>query len=179
MVGTDAHSNVDFFLGLISLIGPIGLISLIGLMGLIGLIREAGELLLHLNDRLEDVGIVVGVFTLQHAYQTLKAHTGVDDIHRQRLQRAVGLAVELHEHDVPYLDNLRVVFVDQFAPSRTVLLLFLGTAVDVNLGAGSAGTCVAHLPEVVVFVAIDDVVCGHVLSPELGSLVVAGDILLG
>ena len=37
----------------------------------------------------------------------------------------------------------------------------------------SAGTCIAHLPEVVVLVAVDDMVGRHVLGPEAGGLVVA------
>ena len=42
-----------------------------------------------------------------------------------------------------------------------------------NLRAGAARTGLTHLPEVVVLVAVDDVVGRHVLAPILGSLVVA------
>ena len=41
------------------------------------------------------------------------------------------------------------------------------------LGAGAARPRVAHFPEIVVFVAVDDMVGGHVLGPIAGSLVVA------
>jgi hypothetical protein len=58
-----------------------------------------------------------------------------------------------------------------------LLLLFLRTEVDMNLRAGTAGTCVAHLPEVVVLVAVDDVVLREVLLPVAGSLVIASDVL--
>lgn len=47
------------------------------------------------------------------------------------------------------------------------------------LRAGTARSCVAHLPEVVVLVAVDDMVLGEVLCPVAGSLVVAGDTLSG
>ena len=45
-----------------------------------------------------------------------------------------------------------------------------------NLRAGTTGTCVAHFPEVIVLIAIDDMIGRHVLSPVFGSLVVAGDV---
>ena len=47
-----------------------------------------------------------------------------------------------------------------------------------DLRAGTTGTRVAHLPEVVVLVAVDDMVLGHVLPPELGRLFVAGQAFL-
>ena len=46
-----------------------------------------------------------------------------------------------------------------------------------NLRAGAARSCVAHLPKVVVLVAVDDMVGRHVLSPVGGSLVVAYEVL--
>ena len=45
-----------------------------------------------------------------------------------------------------------------------------------NLRARATRSRVAHLPEVVVLVAVDDVVGRHVLAPEPGSLVVAAEI---
>ncbi len=131
-----------------------------------------------LDEGLEYVGVVVGVLALQHAHKALKAHARVDDVHREGLEAAVGLAVELHEHDVPYLDHLWVVFVDQLAAGH--LSLLLGRArVVVYLRARTAGTGVAHLPEVVVLVAVDDVVGRQVLGPVAGGLVVAGNALGG
>ena len=157
MVGHYAHSHV-------------GLFALTVLL--------AGDALFLLDDGLEDVGIVVGVLALHHAHQTLEAHTGIDDVHSQRLERTVGLAVELHEHDVPYLDDLWVVLVDKVAAGH-VATLVQGARVYVNLATGAAGAGIAHLPEVVVLVAVDDVVGGHVLEPVAGSLFIAGDILFG
>ena len=120
------------------------------------------------------------MLALQHADQALEAHTRVDDVHGEFLQRAVGLAVELHEHEVPYLDNLWVVLVHKVTTADAAgLALSLWTGINVNLRAGTTGTCVAHLPEVVVLVAIDDMVLGHMLGPVAGSLIVARDVLLG
>ena len=42
-----------------------------------------------------------------------------------------------------------------------------------NLRAGATGTRVAHLPEVVVLVTVDDMVSRHMLQPVAGSLIIA------
>ena len=55
------------------------------------------------------------MLALHHADEALESHAGVDDVHGELLQGAVGLAVVLHEHQVPYFDDLRVVLVHQFA----------------------------------------------------------------
>ena len=112
------------------------------------------------------------MLALKGAHESLKSHTGIDNVHRQRFETAVCLAVKLHEHNIPNLDNLWVVFVYEFT-SRHFCLLFLRTGVDMNLGAWSTRTCIAHFPEVVVFVSIYDMVGRHMLEPVSGSLVVA------
>ena len=57
--------------------------------------------------------------------------------------------------------------------SGYLLFLLLGTAVDMHLRTRTAGTRVAHLPEIVVLVAVDDMVLGQVLLPDGCCLVVA------
>ena len=171
VVGADAHGDVDVVLLLCD--GSL-------LLFLKRHVLQSGNLLLGLDDGLEDVGVVVRVLALHHADETLEAHAGIDDVHRQGLQRTVGLAVELHEHDIPDLDDLRVVLIHQLTTALAAGGTLFGCArVDVDLRAGTAGPRVAHLPEVVVLVAVDDVVDRHVLGPVLGSLVVARDVLLG
>ena len=110
--------------------------------------------------------------------EAFEAHTRVDDVHAERLEVSVGLALVLHEDDVPDLDDLRVVLVDELT-SGHFGFLFGRTAVEVYLGAGTAWTCVAHLPEVVVLVTVDDVVCGDVLQPVACSFIVADKVFLG
>ena len=112
------------------------------------------------------------MLALHDAHQALKAHAGVNNMHWQWFEAAVGLAVKLHEHDVPYLYHLRVVFVDEQS-SRHFCLFLVGTQVDVYLTAWAAWTCVAHFPEVVVLIAVDDVVFRHVSLPVAGGFVVA------
>ena len=65
MVGTYSHGDIRLFL-----------LS----------IFHAADLLLRLDDRLEDIRVVVGVLPLHHTHQTLEAHTGVDDVHGELLQ---------------------------------------------------------------------------------------------
>ena len=103
MVGANTHSYVDIILLLADRILSLLLESEV---------LQSGNLLLGLDDGLEHVGIVVRVLALHHADQALKSHTGIDNVHRQRLKRAVSLTVELHEHDVPDLDDLWVVLVN-------------------------------------------------------------------
>ena len=51
--------------------------------------------------------------------------------------------------------------------------LFVATQVDVDFGARTTRTCVAHLPEIVVAVAVDDMVGGEELFPIACSFIVA------
>ena len=82
---------------------------------------------------------------LQHRGNTLQAHTGVDGRLRQRLHGTVSLTVELHEDDVPDLNVAVAVF---FRTSRRAAPDVIAM-VEENLGARTARTGVAHLPEVV------------------------------
>jgi len=88
-------------------------------------------------------------------------------------QVAVGHAVVLHEHKVPNLNHLRVVLVDEVAASD-LLSGFLVAQVDVDFGAGTAGTSLAHFPEVVLLVAVDDAVFADVFLPIVISLHISG-----
>ena len=151
VVGDDAHGHVDRF------------------VLAVGEAREFGDFT---NDGLEHVGVVVRRLALHHTHQALEAHAGIDDFVGQSLERTVGLAVVLHEDEVPNLDNEGVVFVHQLCTGHGGFL-GIGAVVDVDFRARAAGTCVAHLPEVVVLVAVDDVVLREIAFPNGGSLVVA------
>ena len=65
-----------------------------------------------------------------------------------------------------------MIFVHKFA-TRYQRLLLLATAIHVNLGTWTTRTCIAHLPEVVVLIAIQDMISWQVLCPDAGSLIVA------
>ena len=113
-----------------------------------------------LDRRLEHVGIVIRFFALQDHAQTLEAHTRIHMLGGQRLQLAARLAVELHEHEVPNLDHQMMARVDHVT-ARDRGDIGLVTQIEVDLAARTAGTRLAHLPEVVVLVAADDVVLGQ------------------
>ena len=149
--------------------GHVGLLVLA-----IGVATEGTD---HLDDGLEDVSVVVRGLVLQCAYQALEAHTCVDHVGRQFLKAAISLAVVLHEDEVPDFDYLRMVFVHKLT-ARCRSLFGLRAAVVVNLRAGAAGTCVAHLPEVIVLVAIEDVILRQETLPDGGSLVVTVESFL-
>ena len=108
-----------------------------------------------LQQRLEQVGVVVALDALQHRRDALEAHARVDRRRWQRHQRAAGLPVELHEDVVPDLHHGTVVFH------------------EVDLRAASARPGVAHLPEVVLGAEFADAIGRQELAPEVVGLVVA------
>ena len=57
-----------------------------------------------LDQVLEKIDLVVRVLALQHRGDALETHAGVDRGLGQRMQHALVIAVELHEHQVPDLD---------------------------------------------------------------------------
>ena len=93
VVGNDAEGHVGFAVGLA-----------------VGLAAECGDAV---EQRLEHVGVVVGLFALHGHRQALEAHPRVDVLVRQGHERAIGHAVELHEDEVPDFNHLGVVGVDQ------------------------------------------------------------------
>ena len=131
-----------------------------------------------LQHRLENIGVVVRGLTLDGTHEALEAHTGVDHFLCQGFQRTVRLTVELHEDDVPDLDDLRVVLVDQL-PSRHFGALLGGTTVHVDLTTRTAGTGLTHLPEVIMLVAVQDMIGRQMFEPDRSRLVVATQTLLG
>ena len=77
----------------------------------------------HLMDvGLENVGVVVRLLTLNGAHQSLESHARVNHVHRKFFERTVSLSVILHEDQVPYLNDLRVVLIDE-RPSRHLCFL--------------------------------------------------------
>jgi hypothetical protein len=133
-----------------------------------GVRRQGGAVFLpaHLlqlvENRAEDVGLVVGNFgvgevgehlrALHDAGDALEAHAGVHVLGRERAESAIRVRVELDEDEVPNLDALGGAFVDERAPRVAG-----GREVHVEFGARAAGAGVAHHPEVVFLVAVDDV----------------------
>jgi len=84
------------------------------------------------DDVLEDIGIIIRLLALDDHAKPLKTHPRVDMAGRKGLQLAVGLPVILDKHQVPYLDDLRMVAVHQLVP-RNQPALGLITDIHMNL----------------------------------------------
>mmetsp|Transcript_48588 Transcript_48588/g.72100 ORF Transcript_48588/g.72100 Transcript_48588/m.72100 type:complete len:556 (-) Transcript_48588:787-2454(-) len=103
------------------------------------------------EDASENVGVVVGAKVLQDRRDALETHASVDRLRGQRVERRVGQAVELDEHNVPNLQDIGVIHVDQFRD------LAVTDTVVVKFGAGTARASGSHFPEVILLVERDNV----------------------
>ena len=110
---------------------------------------------------MEDVGGVVGGLfrkvgeafgVLNERADALEAHAGVDVLGGEVAEGAVFLGIVLNEDEVPDLDAEVGVHVDELAAGVAVR-----GHVDMEFGAGTAGSGFAHHPEVVFDVSVDDV----------------------
>ena len=104
----------------------------------------------------EEVGVEVRVLALQHCRDPLEPGAGIDRGLRQGRERPVGRPVELHEDEVPDLEEasflgqpLELFLGNDFLRPCATAPLRLPLEVDVDLAAGPARTGVPHLPEVV------------------------------
>ena len=106
-----------------------------------------------LDDRREQVAVVVVGLALKHRRHPLQPHAGVDGGFGQGRHGALFVAVELHEHQVPDLQEA-VALAAQGAVRPAAA--DLGPLVDVDLRAGTAGPGIAHGPEVVLLAHAHD-----------------------
>ena len=107
------------------------------------------------DDGLKNIGIVIGFLLLQGHAEPFESHAGIHMFLRKVLQLSAGLPVELDKDQVPDLDHQGMVLVDQLC-TRDLFTFGLIPQVQVDLRAGSAGTGVAHFPEVVFFGSVED-----------------------
>ena len=126
-----------------------------------GAVFLAREFLEAAEDWGEDIALVVGdharevlevLRALHDAGDAFEAHARVDVAGRERAEGAVGVGVELDEDQVPDFHAAGVAAVDERA-----LRVAFGGQVDVEFGARTAGAGLAHHPEVVLLVPVDDV----------------------
>jgi hypothetical protein len=111
----------------------------------------AGELLPEADQRHELVGVEDARDALQNRRQAVQAEPGVDVLRRQRRQRVDRVLIELHEHEVPVLEEALVV-----AARQVVGLAEVQAAVQVELAARAARPGRAGLPEILRPRARDD-----------------------
>ncbi len=126
------------------------------------------------NQRLEQIGVVVVVHALQHGGDALQAHAGVDRGLGQLDALAARQLLELHEDEVPDLDEAVAVRVN--GPWRAAFDALLAVRIMVveNLRARSARSRFAHRPEVVGRRDAYDAVVGEAgeLLPDAEGVVV-------
>ncbi len=106
--------------------------------------RVAGGLLRRRDQRAEQVDLIIVVGALHHRGDALEARAGVDRRLRQAGPRAVGDLLELHENEIPDLDEAVAVFLGR---ARRAAPVFIAVVVE-DFRARAAGAGVAHLPEI-------------------------------
>src|SRR6185437_5516267 len=124
------------------------------------------------NQVAEEIDVIIVVHALEHGGDAFQAHTGVDGGARQWLAPAAGLLLELHEDEVPDLDEAVAVLVRRAR----------GTAGDVravvveDFRARAAGANLAHGPEIVGGADTDDLRFRQTgdAAPELERILVFG-----
>ncbi len=124
------------------------------------------------NQRRKQIRVVIRDHSLQHRGHSLQAHARIDRWLGQRIQLPAGVAVELHEDEIPQLDIASAV-----AAEFAVGVALIGrdhTHVVMNLAARTAGAGVAHLPEIVFQTELEDAVFRYALAdPQVVSFGVA------
>ena len=112
-------------------------------------IGMARQFLRLVNQRQEQIGLVVGIDALQDRHDALEAHAGIDVLGGQRMQFRRAGALVLNEHQIPDFQEARAIAVDAAHVTGHVLLVaILRAAIVVNLAVGTARPDLGHFPEV-------------------------------
>jgi hypothetical protein len=132
--------------------------------------RAAGHLGSGGEQALEQVDSVVVVHALHDGGDALEAHARVHAGGRQRVHRALAVAVVLHEHEVPDLDEAVAVLIGRTWRAAGDIR----AVIKEDLAARPARSGIAHLPEVV---AAGDtrkapLVDADLVQPDSGGVVV-------
>ena len=136
-------------------------------------VGPTGDLLAQLDEALHDVTVEEGALVLHDGGHALEAHAGIEVAVGQLGHGAVLLAIELREHEVPELQEAIAIAAGGAVGAAAADLL---AEVEVNLGAGAAGTGGAGSPEVVVLAEAGDVVLGNAEgAPDVMRLVVVSE----
>src|SRR5262249_6185597 len=98
------------------------------------------------HDRLEDVCLVVRHHALEDGGRAFDSHTRVDVLHRERRELPVRVELELHEDEVPELDEALAPRAAGFAVRLAAAVL--DAAVVVHLRVRPARARAADRPEV-------------------------------
>ena len=159
------HPVGDQEAGRTQVVGDHAVVDLAGAVGV-----AVGRMRRRLDQRAHQVGVVVVVLALQERADPFQPHARVDRRVRQRLHRAVLELLELHEDEVPDLDEAIAVLVraaGRAAPDAVAVVVE-------DFGAGAARAGRTHPPEVVIARDADDAVVAKPrdLLPDRRRLVV-------
>ena len=136
-----------------------------------GAVAAAAELLPQLDQRAELVGLEHRRRALQDRRETVEAEAGVDVLGGQRRERPGRVLVELHEDEVPVLEEALVLAAREVVGGAEV-----EAAVEVELRARPARPGRAGLPEVLRAREQDDPLAGDAdREPRLDRLVVGAE----
>ena len=112
-------------------------------------IRRAGRFGGRLDEMLKEVDLVIRMHALENRCEALEAHTGIDRRFRQGRHGPVGVAVVLHEDEVPDFDvPVAILFRRAGRPAPDVFAM-----VEKDFRAGATGAGITHGPEIVTLVA--------------------------
>ena len=140
-------------------------------------IRAAGFACSRFNQRLESINFIVRVDVLQYRRQTFHTHAGINARFWQRMQNAVLVFVELHEHQIPDFDETVTVFLIR---SRRAAPDIRAVVVE-NFSTRTARAGICHLPEIVGCVAgtfvvadTDDTFCRYadLIFPDIVGFII-------
>ena len=125
-----------------------------------------------INDRSDQISIVIVMLTLHDRCQTLQAHARVDGWLRQRLAGAILELLKLHEDKVPDLNEPVAIIVRTAGRAAGHMVAM----VIKYFRTGSARTGIAHRPEIVRCTNADDAAFRQAgnLAPQFEGLVVVG-----
>ena len=136
--------------------------------------RTPGQLRSAVNQRREQVGLIIRDHALEHCRHPLQPHACINRRLGQRMQLPGSVPVELHEHQIPNLDVPPAI-----AGERAIRVTLLGrrrTHIVVDLAARPARAGIAHLPEIVFQSHLVDTGFLHALrGPQVVSLDIALD----
>ena len=131
---------------------------------------DAGEVDAGANERAKKIDVVIVVHALEHGGDALEPHAGVDRRARQVDPLAARQRLELHEHEIPDLDEAVAVRIGRaWRTARDVVPVIVE-----NLRARAARAGVAHRPEIVARRDADDPLLGEAgdLPPQIERFVI-------
>jgi len=118
------------------------------------------------------IGVVIGLDLLEYGGNALEPCAGVDGRPRQRVEFALSILIELHEDEVPDLDDVVALTVDELGAIRRERI---GASVEVDLGTGATRSGLTHGPVVVLLAEAQDAIGRRTnFFPQSGGLVVIG-----